>query len=101
MARRSFTFTAELWEHDGPGAWHFLSVPEAVADEIEEACRTSASAFGSVRVAVTVGSTTWATSLFPDRKRATYLLPVKRTVREAEGLAPGSVVAVELAVVDT
>jgi hypothetical protein len=47
-------------------------------------------------VEVTVGSTTWRTSLFPDTKRATYLLPVKKAVRTAEGLADGTRVDAEL-----
>ena len=24
-------FEAELWEHEGQGAWHFVTVPEAVS----------------------------------------------------------------------
>lgn len=102
MARRSrFTFTAELWEHtEGPGAWHFVSVPEDDADEIEATYGGRAAGFGSVRVEVTVGATRWSTSLFPDRKRGTYVLPVKKAVRVAEGLVAGTPVAVELAVVE-
>ena len=55
--------------------------------------------FGSLRVEVTIGSTTWRTSVFPDTKRGTYLLPVKKQVRTAEGLAGGSVCSIELRVV--
>ena len=42
---------------------------------------------------------TWRTSIFPDNKRGTYLLPVKKQVRTAEGLTDGSVCSVDLAVV--
>lgn len=52
----------------------------------------------SFRAEVTIGSTTWRTSVFPDAKRATYLLPVKRAVRQAEGLVAGTSVAVRLRV---
>lgn len=99
MARSSFRFDAPVWEHDGPAAWCFVSLPDAVADEIEERFGSRAGGFGSVRVEVTVGATTWRTSLFPDRKRATYLLPVKRAVRVAEHLAVGDVARVHLRVV--
>lgn len=92
------SFRALLWEHDGDGAWHFVSLPHAEADEIESTAAGARRGFGSVRVEVTIGSTTWRTSVFPDKKRATYLLPVKRCVREAEGLAAGSEVAVRLRV---
>lgn len=93
-----FTFEAELWEHDGSGAWHFISLPVVVADEIEDRYGSEAAGFGSLRVEVTIGSTSWATSLFPDSKRGTYLLPVKKAVRRAESLDSGSIAEVSLVV---
>lgn len=45
--------------------------------------------FGSVRVEATVGGTTWRTSVFPDSRGGSYVLPVKRAVREAEDLDDG------------
>jgi hypothetical protein len=86
----TFAFTAEVWEHDGDAAWHFVSLPPDVADDIEAAFGHRAAGFGSIRVEVTIGATTWQTSLFPDNKRATYLLQVKKPVRAAEGLVAGS-----------
>jgi hypothetical protein len=100
VAGGSYTFRAELWEHDGEGAWHFLSLPPGDADDIEASAAGARRGFGSVRVEVTVGSTTWRTSLFPDKGRATYVLPVKRAVRDAEAIAAGSTVAVRLRVVE-
>lgn len=100
MERQSrFTFTAEVWEHDGPGAWHFVSLPEDEADDIEEMFGHSARGFGSLRVQVTIGSTHWMTSVFPDSKRATYVLPLKKSVRRSEGLSAGSRPTIELVVV--
>ena len=94
-----FAFTAELWEHEGPAAWHFVSLPEDVADEIEATYGHRAAGFGSLRVDVTIGATRWSTSIFPDRKRGTYVLPVKREVRIREGLAAGVKAEVSLAVI--
>ncbi len=88
-----------MWEYDGQGAWHFVSLPEDITDEIDERFRHRAKGFGSQRVEVTIGSTTWRTSIFPDTKRATYILPVKKAVRKAEQLVDGSVARVELEVV--
>ncbi len=93
-----FTFDAAVWEWDGTAAWHFVSLPEDVADDIEERYGHAAAGFGSLRVEVTIGRTTWQTSVFPDSKRATYVLPVKKAVRSAEGLAVGSVATVTLRV---
>jgi hypothetical protein len=56
--------------------------------------------FGSVRVRVTVGATTWNTSIFPDTKSESYVLPVKKAVRSSEGLGDGSSVDVRLTLVE-
>jgi hypothetical protein len=95
----SWTFAADVWEHDGAAAWFFLSLPGEVADAIEVEHGDRAAGFGSVRVEVTVGATTWRTSVFPDRARETYVLPVKKAVRVAEGIDDGTRVDVTLAVV--
>ncbi|MFB9930322.1 DUF1905 domain-containing protein [Amycolatopsis halotolerans] len=55
--------------------------------------------FGSMRVQVGVGATTWRASVFPDSTRG-YVLPVKRAVREAEKLDPGDVARVTVTVLD-
>jgi hypothetical protein len=56
--------------------------------------------FGSVRVSVTVGSTTWQTSVFPDSKTGTFVLPLKKSVRTAEHLKAGASVEAQLEIVD-
>ena len=100
MPSARFSFTAEVWEHDGQGAWHFVSLPPDLADEIEERFGATAGGFGSVRVEVTIGATRWSTSLFPDAKRATYVLPVKKCVRTSERGVAGDRVTVTLELVD-
>ena len=88
-------FDAEIWLWEADAAWHFLSLPEHVADEVEEQAGPRRG-FGSVPVQVTIGSSTWSTSVFPDSTRGVYLLPVKKSVRAREGLEPGDVVTVSL-----
>ncbi|HET6709152.1 DUF1905 domain-containing protein [Amycolatopsis sp.] len=94
-------FDAELWEWDArrTESWTFVSLPAEASDDIRERHAGPRRGFGAVRVRVTVGATRWQTSIFPDGKRGTYVLPVKRVVREAEGLDVGDVctVTVELA----
>jgi len=62
-------FTAELWEHDGAGGWHFVTLPAPEGDEIRSTCEPRG--FGSVRVRATVGSSTWDTSVFRCAKQRT------------------------------
>jgi len=85
----TFEFTAPLWQYPGEGGWHFVSLPVEIGDDIADMTEPIRAGFGSIRVAVTVGTTSWQTSIFPDRKTGTYLLPVKKTVRTAEKLEAG------------
>ena len=96
----SVEFTADLWRYAGDAAWYFVTLPHDIADDIDEITRDRRRGFGSVRVEVTVGSTTWRTSIFPDTASESFLLPVKQTVRRAEGLDAGSPVAALLVLVD-
>ena len=95
-----YDFTAPLWVWEGDAAWHFVTLPEDLSDDIEARTAGGRSGFGSVRVRVTVGATSWATSLFPDKGRGAYVLPVKKQVRVREGLADGDDVTVRLALVE-
>ena len=92
----AWTFDAEVWRSEAQAAWHFVTVPDDVSDDIEAMAAGAARGFGSVRVEVRIGGTTWATSVFPDTTRRAYVLPLKKSVRVAEGLAEGDVATVEL-----
>jgi hypothetical protein len=90
-------FSAKLWEYAGEGAWHFITVPTQFAADLREIGEAHTRGFGSIRVQARIGSTTWQTSLFPDAKSKSYLLPIKKEIRQQESLLAGSLVQVELA----
>ena len=95
-----YRFRAELWLHTGEAAWHFVTLPVDIADEIDELTADTKRGFGSVRVVVTVGSTTWSTSIFPDTSAESYVLPVKKPVRTSERLHAGDLIDVTLELAD-
>lgn len=89
------TFEAEIWLADAEAAWHFVTLPPDLADEVR--ARTGGSRpFNSVPVRATIGTTSWKTSIFADRTRDSYLLPVKASVRDREGVDAGDRVSVTL-----
>lgn len=92
-----FEFGSELWLHSG-GSWYFVTVPVEVSDDIRDLTEGSRGGWGSVRVGVTIGRTAWRTSVFPAGEE--FVLPVKKAVRTAEGLAAGDPVQVRLELVD-
>jgi hypothetical protein len=92
-------FEAKVWLWKSDASWHFLTVPEEVADEIED-MPMNRGGFGSVRVEVTIGSSTWLTSLFPSKEVGSFVLPLKKPVRVAEGLGVGDVCNVRLRIAE-
>lgn len=95
-----FHFHAEVWRHTGEAAWYFLTLPGEVADEIDFLTADARRGFGSVRVEVRIGDSTWRTSIFPDTSRESFVLPVKKAVRTAEGLDDGTDAEVHLELLD-
>jgi hypothetical protein len=79
----------------------FVRIPAEAAEQIaahefeRRLERGKRRGFGSVKVTVTLGDSTWQTSLFPN-KDGSWFLPVKKPVRLAEELDYGAEVAVEL-----
>ncbi|GAA4703617.1 DUF1905 domain-containing protein [Phytohabitans rumicis] len=97
-----FVFDAELWIWDArrDESWTFVSLPVEASEEIRERAGGPRRGFGAVKVRVTVGGSTWTTSIFPDGARGCYVLPVKRAVRKAEDLDTGDVATVTVELVD-
>ena len=83
-----YVFKEKVWLYPGDTPWHFVSIPKKQAKEIKENFGKHRRGFGSLPVAVTIGKTTWKTSIFPD-KEGPYLLPLKAAVRKKEGIMSG------------
>jgi hypothetical protein len=95
-------FEAELWIWDARrlDSWIFVSLPAEASVEIRDRTAGQRRGFGSLRVRVTLGRSTWTTSIFPDSARDRYVLPIKRAIREAETLDAGDVATVAVELVD-
>ena len=91
------TFTALLWrwQGDAPAAWQFVTLPEEIGAQVKFVIGKR-KGFGMVRLKATIGKTSWKTSIFPDKKSGSFLLPVKADVRKAEKLVDGQSVKVTL-----
>ncbi|MFA7302471.1 MAG: DUF1905 domain-containing protein [Candidatus Paceibacterota bacterium] len=88
---------SRVWKWEGNGAWHFATLDPKTAKAVKQTQEGKKRiGRGSVPVVVTLGETSWRTSVFPDTKRASYLLPLKAAVRKKEGIAEGDTVALSL-----
>ncbi len=98
---KTYTISSELWVYPTEkAAWHFVTVGKRESAHIKKDQQKNQKGvrrgFGSIPVKVTIGKTTWTTSIFPNAKDGTYLLPVKSSVRKAEGLFEGDMVQASL-----
>ena len=91
-----FEFTGEIWHWRGPSPFHFVTVPEEQAADIQALASDVTYGWGMIPVQVRLGGTSWKTSLFP--KDGGYVLPLKDSVRRAESVELGDMVEVELTV---
>ena len=94
-------FAAELWLWDArrDDTWVFVSLPEEASDDIRDVVGAQSRGFGSVRVQVTIGTTSWRTSIFPSAD-GPYVLPLKKAVRKSEKLDVGDTAAVAIELLD-
>ena len=82
---------AKVWRYPGKGGWHFLTLSRAASNAMRALPREHKSGWGSVRVKATIGTSTWATSVFP-AEHGLYVLAIKAPVRKAEGIEDGATV---------
>jgi hypothetical protein len=89
-------FIAELWLWDArrDDTWVFVSLPQDESDDIRDLVGAHSRGFGSVRVRVTIGRTSWQTSIFPSADGGPYALPLKKAVRRSEKLDVGDTASV-------
>ena len=85
-----FTAPIILWTSE-KAAWHFIRLPEAEADLVRFFCQARyehkrSRGFSSIKVEVRINETTWQTSIFSDKTHNSFILPLKKSIRGAEGL---------------
>jgi hypothetical protein len=97
--------TGTLWRWTGGasnGTWHFLTIDGAAGEALAgtalmQRLEGNARGFGSLKVSARIGGTAFATSVFPSKADGGWILPVKASVRKAEGIGEGDEVEVSLA----
>lgn len=92
----TYTFAGPVWVYPGKGGWHFVTILPELSDEIGSLLQGMRRPWGSFPATITIGDTTWETSVFPDTASATFVLPLKATVRNKEKFGAGDEVTVLL-----
>ncbi|MGW5240791.1 DUF1905 domain-containing protein [Monashia sp. NPDC004114] len=89
-----FEFDGDVFFWKGPSPFHFVAVPDAESEQIEDLKALVTYGWGVIPVTARIGSTQFTTSLFP--KDGRFLVPVKDAVRRAERLELDDSVTVHL-----
>jgi hypothetical protein len=89
-------FNGKIWCWRGPAPWFFVTVPAKQSRELKAILGFVTYGWGMIPANVRIGKTEWKTSLFP--KDGRYIVPIKASVRKAEGIEEGDRVTVRLEV---
>jgi hypothetical protein len=81
-----FALRAKVWLYPGVGGWHFVTLPKKQSRIIRNTFGFLKRGWGSLPVVATIGKTEWNTSIFPDSKSGSYLLPLKAAVLKSEDI---------------
>ncbi len=92
MRQKNYSFKANVWLYPGMAGWHFVTLPKKTSEEIDFFFKEFKKGWGSLPVSVSVGKTSWKTSIFPDKQSQSYLLPLKKEVRKKESIKEGDIV---------
>ena len=92
----TLSITGEIWYWKGPAPHHFVTVPAKESREIKAIERLVTYGWGMIPVSVRIGRTEYRTALWP--KDGLYIVPIKASVRRAEGLAEGDTVTARVEV---
>ncbi|MGM7671844.1 DUF1905 domain-containing protein [Microbacterium sp. A93] len=91
-----FESPVTLWDKRAE-AWYFATMPEELSLELRE-LPAPQRGFGSLRVQARIGASIWRTSIF--FSGGAFVLPLKKTIREAQGIEEGDVITVDLDIID-
>jgi hypothetical protein len=87
-------FASEVIYWRGPSPFYFLRVPEAQATAITNISKQVSYGWGVIPCDVKIGIIEFYTALFP--KDGSYLVPLKKSVREAAAIDLGERVEVNI-----
>lgn len=87
-----YKMRAQITLYPGTAAWHFLHIPKERSAELRAKYNNKHKGWNSLPVEVTIGKTSWKTSIFYERKSESYLLPVKAEVRQKETIFAGDTI---------
>ncbi len=91
-----YHFRSKPWKYQGPGGWHFISLPQKLSNEIRNIFKSAEGGWGRLPATSRIGGSEWKTAIWYDSKMNTYLLPVKAEIRNKEHVVDGELVTMSV-----
>lgn len=76
--------------------WHMIFLPKGLSRDLKKFFAEMTGGFGSLPVQVSIGKTSWKTSIFPESKDGPFLLLLKAEVRKKENIKAGDMVSLSI-----
>ena len=86
-----YEFSAKLWKHNTDTAWHFVTVPMKLSQEIRANLQWQEEGWGRMKAIACIKDLNWNTSIWFDTKVQNYVLPVKAEIRKKLCIKDGDV----------
>lgn len=87
MKYNQYEVKAKVWLYPGMAGWYFVTIPKDISEDIKDGFGDQTRGWGSLPVIVTLGTTNWKTSIFPDKKEGAFVLPLKAEMRKKEKIS--------------
>jgi hypothetical protein len=91
-------FEGVIFHWRGPAPFLFVAIPEEPSLDLKAISARVTYGWGVIPVRARIGKTEWETSLFP--KEGRYLVPIKKSVQQAEHLGEGDYVSIRIEIGD-
>ena len=99
MKSPEFRFRVKVDVFRGKADWYHALLPRDGSLVLDEMFSSQKRGWASLPVSVFLGDTTWETSIFFDRKKERYMLPLKKEIRKKEGLDVGDEIDIVVEVI--
>lgn len=94
---KNFKVTGKVWVWPGDSGWNFVYVDKNNVEKIRKNAKPHK--MGFVKVRAKIGKTEWDTSLFPYKREDTFLIAIKKAVRNKEDIWEGDTVKIKLTLI--
>jgi len=96
--KTKYKIRSKVWLYPGMSGWHFVGLPKKESGQIKKIFGVKTKGWGSIPVSVMLGKSKWNTSIFPDKRSGTYLLPLKAKVRKDERVFANDIITIVITI---